>query len=76
MRPFHRFFPFTVILAGFATFLLSTMFDGGFLRGLFQGATLALMVGGAYLLGVMVFRADDTQAMWRPSRDGQHGDRS
>lgn len=76
MRLFQRFLPFTVILAGFGTSFLSTRFDGGFLRGLFQGATLALMVIGAYLLWALVFRADDTRGMWRPSQDGRHADRS
>lgn len=67
-----------VILVGFACFLISDLFDGGFLRGLFQGATAASMVLGAYLIGTAVWhRKRDEQdldqgAQWLPSRDSAH----
>lgn len=66
-----------VILVGFLCFALSTAFEGGFLRGLFQGATVALMVLGAYLLGAGLWtsRKGDRDLRrgghWLPSRDGR-----
>lgn len=64
-----------VVLGGGA-FLLSQGRDG-FDKGFFQGATLALMVLGAYLLG-SAMRArrnatdggeDESDELWLPSRD-------
>lgn len=66
-----------VILMGFLCFALSAAFEGGFFRGLFQGATVALMVVGAYLLGAGLWtaRKDDEDLRrgrhWLPSRDGR-----
>lgn len=69
-----------VILVGFLCYGLTNLFDGGFFRGLFQGATIALMVLGAYLVGTGIWTSRRTEedlrggASWLPSRDGQ-GDR-
>lgn len=41
----------TLIVLGLACFVIGLAFDGGFLRGLFIGATVALMVMGAYVIG-------------------------
>lgn len=41
----------TLIVLGMACFVISLAFDGGFVRGLFIGATVALMVMGAYVVG-------------------------
>lgn len=63
------------ILVGLLCFALSNAFEGGFPRGFFQGATIALMVLGAYLLGAGVWssRTDDDDLQdgghWLPSRD-------
>lgn len=68
------------ILVGFACYFLTDLFDGGFLRGLFQGATIALMVIGAYLIGAGLWHARkgeqelDDGAQWLPSRDNAGGD--
>lgn len=60
------------VLIGFATFALSKGRDG-FDKGLFQGATIALMVFGAYLLGSATFRKSTDKELgdsaWLPSRD-------
>lgn len=75
----HLSFGMPSILVGFLTYALSNVFDGGFLRGFFQGATIALMVAGAYLVGAGLWfsRKDDEDLRkgghWLPSRDG-HGD--
>lgn len=65
----------SAILVGFATFALSRVFESGFVHGLFQGATAALMVLGAFLIGsARWWRAgrhdSDPGAHWLPSRDG------
>lgn len=66
-----------IILIGFLTFALSSAFEGGFLRGFFQGATIALMVLGAYLIGAgLWFSRKDGEDLhngghWLPSRDGR-----
>lgn len=60
------------VLLGFASFALSRGRDG-FDKGLFQGATVALMVVGAYLLGSATFRKSTDEELgddaWLPSRD-------
>ncbi len=64
------------IALGCIAVLLSLGRDG-FDKGLFQGATVALMVLGAYLLGTAIrsrstsSRADGsgTHDLWLPSRD-------
>lgn len=64
-----------VILLGFVCYALSGVFERGFVHGLFQGATIALMVLGAYLVGAGLWhsRTDeaalDEGAHWLPSRD-------
>ena len=65
----------TAILVGLVTFWLSRLVESGFVHGFFQGATLALMVAGAYLVGAAVWHRrsrgqveDDRH--WLPSRDG------
>ena len=66
-----------VILLGSLTYALSTAFEGGFFRGFFQGATVALMVLGAYLVGagLRFSRKNDEDLRsgghWLPSRDGR-----
>ncbi|MGJ9412703.1 hypothetical protein ACHAAC_08320 [Aeromicrobium sp. CF4.19] len=68
----------TVLTAGVAAVLLgvgsgalSTLFDG-FVKGLFQGAGVMLIIVGVYAVGRVVFRSDDgtTSDGWLPSRDG------
>ena len=65
------------ILVGFLCYALSNAFDGGFFRGLFQAATIALMVLGAYLVGAgLWFSRKDEEDLrngghWLPSRDGR-----
>lgn len=66
-----------VILVGFLCYAASSAFEGGFLRGLCQGATIAMMVSGAYLVGAGLWfsRKDDEDLRngghWLPSRDGR-----
>ncbi|WP_201467179.1 hypothetical protein [Janibacter melonis] len=63
----------TFIAFGALTFVGSLVVDSGFVHGAFQGATVALMVGGAYLLGRRLWSSDadpDEDGMWLPSRDG------
>lgn len=61
------------VALGFVSFLLSRGRDG-FDKGLFQGACVALMVLGAYLLGSATFRKGTHDELgddaWLPSRDG------
>lgn len=70
-----------VILTGFLCYALSNLFDGGFFRGLFQGATIALMILGAYLVGAGLWFSRKGEedlhrgGHWLPSRDGR-GDES
>lgn len=63
-------------LAGLVTFVLSTIITDGFVHGLFQGMTIALMVGAAYLFGTQWRRGrqagrgeQNPEALWLPSRD-------
>lgn len=60
------------VLLGLASFALSKGRDG-FDKGLFQGATIGLMVVGAYLLGSATFRKSTDEELgddaWLPSRD-------
>ena len=64
-----------LVLAGLVTFVLSTVVDGGFVDGLFQGMTVALMVIAASLLGTQWRRdrrdaeGEDPETMWLPSHD-------
>lgn len=62
------------VLLGFVTMLLSTLWDGGFMHGFFQGATIALMVLGAFFIGSALWwrpkDAVDEGESWLPSRDG------
>ncbi|MFK5584872.1 MULTISPECIES: hypothetical protein [unclassified Serinicoccus] len=65
----------TAVAIGFVTLWLSRVIDSGFVHGFFQGATLALMVAGAYLIGASMWhrrsrgQVEDDQH-WLPSRDG------
>lgn len=64
-----------VILSGFVCYWMSTIFDQGFVHGLFQGATIAQMVIGTYLIGASMRHAHegdetaDDGGLWLPSRD-------
>ena len=68
-----------VILVGFLCYALTAAFEGGFLRGFFQGATIALMILGAYLLGAGLWSYRKSEedlrngGHWLPSRD-ERGD--
>lgn len=59
-----------LVLAGLVTFALSRVVDSGFVHGMFQGMTVALMVLGAYALGrgARAGRSGDA-GLWRPSED-------
>lgn len=65
----------TLVVLGLACFVVSRAFDGGFARGLFTGATVALMVTGAYVIGMSRRRSGRGQTgpwtggQWLPSRD-------
>ena len=49
------------------------MWDVSFVRGFFQGAALALIIAGIYLLVRTVMGQGDAEAgMWRPSQDRPH----
>ncbi|KAB7742479.1 hypothetical protein GA707_16415 [Nostocoides sp. F2B08] len=67
-----RLLPVAVIGVGLVTFALSAVPDGGFVRGMFQGAGGALVVLGLYL-AVQSFRPGGrtvaSEGMWRPSAD-------
>ena len=64
-----------LVLAGLVTFVLGTIVDSGFFHGMFQGATVALMVAAAAVFGAQWSRRgsadtdDGSDAMWLPSRD-------
>lgn len=64
------------ILLGMALFLLGLLLGrplDGFVGGMFDGATITLMILGAYLLGDAMWGnrdADDDRGWWLPSRDG------
>ena len=63
----------SMILPGIGLALLGTHFDG-FVQGLCQGAGVALILLGVYLLGAHWRRPrEDDGTMWLPSRD--EGDR-
>ncbi len=74
MSTFRTSAGLAAIMVGFVTLLLSRQIDGGFWHGFFQGATVALMVLGAFFVGSGIWprrRADgDEQEHWLPSRDG------
>ncbi|MCD4527127.1 hypothetical protein [Nocardioides sp. cx-173] len=61
-----------LVLLGLLAWLLSQGRDG-FDKGLFQGACVALMIFGAYLLGSATFRRGTEEELgsdgWLPSRD-------
>ncbi|MBT9254776.1 hypothetical protein KMZ32_02885 [Phycicoccus sp. MAQZ13P-2] len=60
----------TLVLAGLVTFWLSRVVDSGFVHGLFQGMTVALMVLGAATIGSGLWgRASGGDRLWLPSRD-------
>ncbi|QKE84524.1 hypothetical protein [Arthrobacter sp. NEB 688] len=59
-----------LVLAGLVTFCLSRLVDSGFVHGLFQGMTVALMVLGAVAIGRGARgRGSDREGLWLPSRD-------
>ncbi len=64
----------SLFVLGLLCFVLSTVVDGGFVRGLFQGATIALMVGAAYLFG-SAWRGsrNATEELWLPTQDENRG---
>ncbi len=63
------------VLLGFVTYQAGRAFDGGFVSGMFDGATIALMIMGAYLIGASTWHARrseqdlDEGKHWLPSRD-------
>lgn len=65
----------TVILLGLVCLVVGLVVDGGFFRGLFIGATSALMVLGAFLVGASTWHGPrseqdlDDGGQWLPSRD-------
>ncbi len=65
---------YVFVLLGLLTFVCSRLVDSGFFHGFFQGATVALMVFGAYLLGRRYWWAredPDDGGMWLPSENGR-----
>ncbi|WP_299445236.1 hypothetical protein [uncultured Phycicoccus sp.] len=63
-----------LVLLGLLTSVLSTVPSGGFVRGLFQGATIALMVAAAYLLESAWRGARGREEkLWLPTRDENRG---
>lgn len=59
-----------LVLAGLVTFALSRVVDSGFVHGMFQGMTVALMVLGAYAIGRGAWGSrSDGAGLWRPSED-------
>ncbi|GAA4879052.1 hypothetical protein [Serinicoccus chungangensis] len=65
----------TAIAVGVVTFWLSRVVESGFVHGFFQGATVALMVAGAYLVGAALWHRrsrgqTEDDRHWLPSRDG------
>ncbi len=62
----------TIFVLGLGAFAISQAFEGGFLKGFFQGATVALMVLGVW--GVSRWGRDGPRDAWLPSRDLHHGD--
>jgi hypothetical protein len=67
-----RAFGISLFLAGLLTFALSRWIERGFVHGLFQGMTIALMVIAAYVLGRGLFARPDKDAeeeWWLPSQD-------
>jgi hypothetical protein len=64
-----------LILLGLVCFVAGLLFDGGFIRGLFNGATIALMVLGAYVIGANTWgnrraaKGGEDSGPWLPSRD-------
>ncbi len=65
----------TLILLGFVCLFVGLAVDGGFFRGLFIGATIALMVLGASLVGASTWQGRRSEqdledgGHWLPSRD-------
>ena len=69
----------SVVLLGFVCYLLGLAFDSGFVGGLFDGATITLMILGAYLIGASTWHARKSERdlregkHWLPSRDSSQG---
>lgn len=69
----------SAVLLGFVVYLVGRAFDGGFVGGMFDGATFALMVMGAYLLGATRWWGRKSERdlhegkAWLPSRDSTDG---
>lgn len=67
------------VLLGLTCFLVGLAFDGGFFSGLFDGATITLMVMGAYLIGASTWHARKSEKdlqegkHWLPTRDSVSG---
>ena len=78
MRIWLTVLPLLMIALGIGSLTLSAVPDGGFLKGMFQGAGGALVVLGAYLfvLAIRSGRHDvEDGSMWRPSADAGHEQR-
>lgn len=66
------------VVVGLVTFALARWIDGGFFGGMFDGMTIALMIGGAYFLARGVFgngltlggrKGESEEELWLPSHD-------
>lgn len=67
----YRLYAALLVVIGVVFVYLSTLPDGGFVKGFFQGGAFALSALAMYFL-VYSFRVPkpgDTEGMWRPSAD-------
>lgn len=69
METLVRNSPIILVVLGVASWLISTTIDGGFFHGLFQGAAVALVILGVYLLFSLRRKPEREHGMWLPSRE-------
>ena len=73
MQKFSVWYSAVIIALGIGSAFLSRVWDVSFVRGFFQGAAVALIIMGIYLLVRTVMGRGDAEAgMWRPSQDRPH----